>query len=680
MKKIALLGNPNCGKTTIFNQLAGMHRHVGNYSGVTVEAYESKIQLGKQQVVLVDLPGVYGLTGGSPEEKVVLESVLSGEIDFIVNVVDATHLERHLYLTTQILSLGIPMILVLNMVDEARELHIRIDSALLEKLLDIPCVATIGNSHWSVEKLKRKMVDFVGEQKVAKPLHYGAEIETLLDKVAGRLEKDFVEEKYRRFSSIKLLEQSENFIDILVRKPSVETIAYANGLLRDQALHEGINPSVLMTHKRYGLVGGIVMEAVDRESEKENEFSRLLDRITTHRFLGLPIFLALMYAVFYLVFDLGDPMMSAIESGISMLAHKVSTVFDIYAVGEMWRSLVLDGIIGGVGGVLVFLPNIVLLFLAISILEGTGYMARAAFIMDRVMHKFGLHGKSFIPMLIGFGCSVPAIMATRTIESKRDRLVTMLVIPLMSCGGRFPIYALIIPIFFAESWQGAMMWLIYMIGILLAVVCARILKSTLFRGDDELFVMELPPYRIPTLRSILIHMFERSWQYVKKAGTVILLASIVMWYMNNYPKIEEMQDKQAQATLQAQESYSGHIGSALSVVLEPIGFDWQISSALVGAFAAKELFVSQLSILFSAEDLEDDEPYNLRAEIKKRYSPLQGFCIMLFCLISIPCVATIVVCAKESGYWTLAIAQMVGLTLLAWGATFVVYQLGLLFF
>jgi ferrous iron transport protein B len=388
-----------------------------------------------------------------------------------------------------------------------------------------------------------------------------------------------------------------------------------------------------------------------------------------------------MYLVFKLTFWLGDPLMGLIEGGFEWLGVWVTGLWPEGAESPV-KSLIVDGLIGGVGGVIVFLPNILLLFLAIAVLEDSGYMARAAFLMDRLMHKIGLHGKSFIPMLIGFGCSIPAIMGTRILENRQSRLTTIMVIPLMSCGARLPIYALIIPAFFAARWQGLMLWLIYIIGIVLAIICAKLLRNTLFKGETIPFVMELPPYRIPTIRSVLTHMWERSWLYLKKAGTIILAISIILWVMTSYPKLDEertagLNDEQVQQ-LELQHSTAGRIGKAMEPVIRPLGFDYRIGTALIGALAAKEVFVAQLGIVYSVGEA-DEESEPLREKLKAAYTPLQGFCIMLFTLISAPCIATLAITKRETGSWKWAFFQFFGLTAIAYVITLFAYQVGILF-
>jgi ferrous iron transport protein B len=411
-----------------------------------------------------------------------------------------------------------------------------------------------------------------------------------------------------------------------------------------------------------------------------------IDDVVTNRVLGIPLFLGMMYLVFHLTFTLGDPPMGWIEDFFGWLGGEVESWWAEGSDSPL-RSLLVDGIIGGVGGVIVFLPNILLLFLAIAILEDSGYMARAAFIMDRLMHKIGLHGKSFIPMLIGFGCSVPAILATRSLDNRRDRLVTMLVTPLMSCGARLPLYALIIPAFFPQAWHASMLWTIYVIGIVLAVLSAKLLRSTLLKGESVPFVMELPPYRMPTVKGMLIHMWERGWLYLKKAGTVILGVSIVLWAMTSYPK-KTTYDRDYEAldaspaeieqAMQAEElayTLAGRIGRGLEPILRPMGFDWKIGTALIGAFAAKEVFVAQMGIVYSVGEA-DEESDPLREQLRTSYTPLTAFCIMLFCLISAPCMATIAITRRESNSWRWALFQLLGLTVLAYVVTTLVFQVG----
>jgi ferrous iron transport protein B len=440
----------------------------------------------------------------------------------------------------------------------------------------------------------------------------------------------------------------------------------------------GDTAEMIIADRRYGFISGACRETLCARRSRRGARARIrIDEIVLHRVWGMPIFLVLMYLVFWLTFTVGTPPMEWIEGFFGWLGETVSGWWPAGSE-SLLKSLLVDGIISGVGGVLVFLPNILLLFLAIAVLEDSGYMARAAFMMDRVMHKIGLHGKSFIPMLTGFGCSIPGIMATRTLENRRDRLTTMLVLPLISCGARLPIYALIIPAFFPEVWHAPMLWIIYVIGIVLAIICAKIFRSTLFKGESVPFVMELPPYRMPTLKGVLIHMWERGSLYLKKAGTLILAVSILLWAMTSFPRLETVDPGLSPEEQQAAElshTIAGRIGHAMEPVIKPLGFDWRIGTAMIGAFAAKEVFVAQMGIVHSVGEA-DEESESLREKLRAAYSPLVGFCIMLFMLISAPCMATIAVTKRESNSWKWALFQLGGLTVLAYVVTLAVYQIG----
>ena len=595
---VALAGNPNSGKTTIFNQLTGARQHVGNYPGVTVEKKEGICKQGGFEIDVVDLPGTYSLTAYSIEEVVARNFIIEEKPDVVVDILDASNLERNLYLATELMELKVPLVLALNMSDVAQNRGTEFDLSKLSELLGVSIVPTVGHKGVGVKELLDAVIaaaaDGEGYRKVE--INYGREITQEIRKVQRALEKkESIVEKYDpRWLSIKLLEHDNEIVEkvdseevLLVKNQSA---AYLEKLLGDA-------PEILIADRRYGFISGACQESVRTTVEARHTLSDNIDAVMTNRVLGLPIFFGFMYLVFYLTFTLGAPPMGWIEGLFGWLGGTVSHLWPADSESEL-KSLLVDGIIGGVGGVIVFLPNILFLFLAIAVLEDTGYMARAAFVTDRLMHKIGLHGKSFIPMLIGFGCSVPAIMATRTLESRRDRLTTMLVIPLMSCGARLPIYALIIPAFFPQVWQAPMLWMIYMIGILLAIVSAKLLRATLFKGASTPFVMELPPYRIPTLRGVLIHMWERGWLYLKKAGTIILGISILMWALTSYPKrAQYYQDYEAllaqgaapeevENAVRGEElahTVAGRVGHGLEPLLKPLGFDWRIGTALIGA-------------------------------------------------------------------------------------------------
>ena len=701
--KIALAGNPNCGKTTIFNSLTGTHQHVGNYSGVTVERKTGICRMGDIRIEIIDLPGIYGLSSASAEEKVAFAELVNEEIDLILNVIDAGNPRRNLYLTTQLAELNIPMVLVFNMIDDARRLGLEFNIPILERYFSAPIVEAVGSTGEGIDELKRLLLKILGSTgpRPPKPIDYGETAMPVIRELSAAIaamDIPLLKRLPPRYFAIKLLENDESVRSMPQLKNLLPQVDKWRKAIQKRC---SVSGETYMTDCRYGMISGACREAIRMKEQSRHQFSEDIDKVVTNRYLGLPIFFILMFVVFFLTFQCSIPLMNLIELGFNSLAELINRCWPAGHL-EYGRALITEGIIGGVGGVLVFLPNILILFLAIAFLEGTGYMSRVAFVMDGFMHKFGLHGKSFIPMLLGFGCSVPAIMATRTIESEKDRLTTILVLPLMSCGARLPIYSLFIPAFFAPRYQAGMMWLIYFIGVILALCCAGILKSTLFRSDDEVFVMELPPYRMPTVRSLLIYMMERSTMYLKKAGTFILAASVIMFLFNTLPEKKEYskdyaamtarvesdaslsaeQKRKQTAVFRAEQeserlqySIAGRIGHAMTVVFHPIGFDWKVCSALIGAIAGKELFVSQLGILNSVGDAEEDSA-SLREKLREQYTPLQAFCIMLFCLISMPCVATVAVVRRETNSWGLMFAQIIGLTLLAYLLTLIVYQIG----
>ncbi len=678
---VALAGNPNSGKTTLFNRITGSRQHVGNYPGVTVEIKEGLRTHQGVACTIVDLPGTYSLTAYSPEELVARQFIVRERPDVIVAVIDASNLERNLYLAVQLLELGVPLVLAFNMSDVARSRGLEFDLAQLSTLLGAPIVPTVGHKGEGITELMDAVLAVAAAETAPErpTVHYGDDLEKAIATVEDALRGVLPEtgERLLRWTAVKLLEG-----DAEVAR-DIDAPDVAEVVQREQArvaTRFGDSAEMLIADHRYGFVSGACQETVRSTIESRHTHSDRIDEIVIHRVWGLPIFLGLMYAVFWLTFKVGAPPMEWIEAFFAWLGNRVGGWWPDGSDSAL-RSLLVDGIVRGVGGVLVFLPNILLLFLAIAFLEDSGYMARAAFMMDRLMHKIGLHGKSFIPMLTGFGCSIPAIMATRTLENRRDRLTTMLVLPLMSCGARLPIYALIIPAFFPSAWHAPMLWLIYVIGIVLAVGCAKVLRATLFKGESVPFVMELPPYRMPTLRSVLIHMWERGKLYLKKAGTIILGISVVLWALTSYPKADPLEEPLPDDERQAAElahTYAGRIGHALEPVIRPLGFDWRIGTAMIGAFAAKEVFVAQLGIVFAVGEA-DEESEPLRERLRDSYTGLTAFCIMIFMLISMPCVATFAVVRRESGAWKWAFLQLGGLTVLAYVVTLVVYQTGRLF-
>jgi ferrous iron transport protein B len=666
-----LAGNPNSGKTSLFNWLAGARQHVGNYPGVTVEKKSARFGRAGLRIELVDLPGVYSLLAASPEEAIARDEILSGDAAVVIQVLDATNLERNLHLTAQLTEMGVPLVFALNMSDEAAASGLTFDLDLMAGLLGGPVVPTNGSNGDGVEDLLAAALR-VAQAGAAVPgrVRYGAELEPAIAAVAEQFEGDDALSARRR--AIALL-------DGIPDPHAPESARQAAAREAARAEKRGGRPlDVQMAEARYGFALGVATEVTTAAGHHvRRDRTMRLDALLLHRVWGLPIFVLMMWGVFNLVFTLGEPPMQWIEAGLEALAGWVASVWPEGAA-PLLQSLVVDGVIGGVGGVISFLPNILLLFLAIAFLEDTGYMARVAFLMDRLMHKMGLHGKSFIPMLIGLGCTVPAILATRTLEHKRDRFTTILVTPFVSCGARMTIYALLIPAFFAPAWRGWVLWGIYMSGIVVAIGVARLLRGTVFRGENAPFVMELPPYRLPTGRSVALHMWDRAWMYLQKAGTVILALSIVLWALGTFPRLPEDDGREAgrSPTEALEHSAIGRIGKWIEPAIRPLGFDWRVGTALVGAFAAKEVFVAQMGIVFSL-GAADEESESLRQVLRRNYTPLQGLAMMLFCLLSAPCLATIAVTKRETDSWGWALGMLLGMTAVAWLVTFAVYRLGL---
>ncbi len=681
---VAIAGNPNSGKTTIFNMLTGAHQHVGNYPGVTVEKKEGLCRFKDYEIKFVDLPGTYSLTAYSVEELVARNFLIDEQPDVVVDIVDASNIERNLYLATQLIEMNVPLVLAFNMSDIAKQKGMVFDIEQLSILLQAPIIPTVASKGEGKAELLNAIIETTSRGRVqrTKKVNYGDEIETELANIETLLhaeESRFAEEYGPRWLAVKLLEQDSDIAEKAKNKKILDAVAssteHIKGIFGDE-------PEIIMADRRYGFISGACQETIKTTVESRHSASDMIDAIVTNRVLGLPIFLILMYLVFFLTFKIGKYPMEGLELFFNWAGESIAGLWP--AGSESWlKSLLVDGIIAGVGGVIVFLPNILLLFFAIALLEDTGYMARAAFIMDRIMHKIGLHGKSFIPMLIGFGCSVPAIMATRILENRRNRLTTIMVIPLMSCGAKLTIYALIIPAFFPDRLQGPMMWLIYLIGIVLAIICIKLLRLTVFKGETVPFVMELPPYRMPTLKSLCIHTWQRGWMYLRKAGTIILGISILLWAASSYPKPEpeSLKGLDSEQARQVSLKYSvvGQLGQAIEPALKPLGFDWKIGTALIGATAAKEVFVSQLAIVYAVGSTDEGET-TLRDKLQANYTPLTGFCIMLFCLIYAPCVVTVVMTKHETGLWRWALFQFFGLTALAYVLTLIVYQIGSLFF
>jgi ferrous iron transport protein B len=691
---VALAGNPNSGKTTVFNALTGARQHVGNYPGVTVERKEGVCRFEGYEITVVDLPGTYSLSAQSLDEVVARNFIIEEHPDVVVDIVDASNLERNLYLATQLMELGAPLVIAFNMSDVAESMGFQFDLDRLSQLLGAPIVPTVGHKRQGIPELLSAVVGLAAEPGRPRPatVRYRRDIDREVQALEEEVGADAGLVGYpARWLALKLLEN-----DSEVRRAVHEAAADAEGIVG--RAEEGIGrlrriyedePAVVIAEARYGFISGACEQAVESTVLARHDLSDRIDKVVTHPVLGIPIFLALMWLVFQVTFTAGEPAMRGVEALFQWLAGVLNT-----ALPEgVLRSLLVDGVIGGVGGVLVFLPNILLLFLAIAFLEDTGYMARSAFIMDRIMSKIGLHGKSFIPLLIGFGCTVPAIMATRTLENRRDRMVTMLITPLMSCGARLPVYILLAGTFFGEQAAGNVIFSLYLLGIVVAVVMAKVFRKWLLPGPTTPFVIELPPYRMPTVRGLLIHMWERGWLYLKKAGTIILGMSVLIWALSSFPRDAELdrayasriesagparakrlEDELAQKQLRG--SVAGRMGHGVQVVLEPAGLgDWRLGTALFAGFGAKELVVSTLGTLYGLGEV-DEESEALHEALRQDLTPLRAYALMVFVLLYIPCMATVAVIWKETNSWRWPLFVVLYTTTLAWVAAVTVYQGG----
>ncbi|MCK5786270.1 MAG: ferrous iron transport protein B [Candidatus Sabulitectum sp.] len=694
---IALAGNPNSGKTSIFNKLTGARQSVGNYPGITVDRKEGHFSWKGTDVRVVDLPGTYSLTAGSPEELIARNVILEEKPDLVINVIDASNLERNLYLTMQLMELGVNMLLAMNMWDAVERRGYITDLDKLESILGLPAVRTVGNRGRGIADLKNAITAHKGVA-TSSPWVKGASslikraVSLLYDELEGH------NEQHCEWKAIKLLEG-----DSEVGDQEDETITgFVSQLSSRLETTRGISSAMLVARARYKYIEELVKQVVVRPVSTSMSRTDRIDAVVTNKYAGIPIFLVMMYLVFSFTFTVGEPLMGYMEQLFKLLGNAVSSFWPAGS-DSMLRALIVEGVIGGVGGVLVFLPNIFLLFLAIALLEDSGYMARVAFIMDPLMKKLGLHGKSFVPLMVGFGCTVPAILATRTLENRNDRFTTLMVAPLMSCGARFPIYMMIIPAFFPQAWRAPLVWIIYLIGILLAIGVAKFLRQKVFKGEETPFVMELPSYHIPTPVSILRHTWDNAGEYVKKAGTVILAISIILWVLSSFPKkskfttdydaeiaavttsaLHEEAIADSVATLENARqmevfthTVTGRLGKFFEPAMEPLGFDWRVTTALMGAIAAKEVFVSQMGVVFAVGEADEDSS-TLREKLRENYTPLQGLAMMLFALISAPCVATIAATKKETESWKWAMIQLFGLTILAYLVTLIVYQVGML--
>ena len=669
---VALVGNPNCGKTSLFNIASGAHEHVGNYSGVTVDAKVGYFDFQGYHFRIVDLPGTYSLSAYSPEELYVRRHIIDETPDVIINVADAANLERNLYLTTQLIDMNVRMVIALNMYDELKSSGNTLNHTVLGKLIGVPMVPTISRSGEGIDQLFETIIqiyeDDERQRQFSRHIHinHGAELERSIEEVKREIShNEQIRHKYStRFLAIKLLENDRELEKFIGQLPNGETII-ATRNREAQRLKAVLNEDSeqAITDAKYGFISGALKETfVDNHLEQE-QTTRVIDAIVTHRIWGYPIFFLFLYLMFQGTFVLGEYPMQAIE----WIVEQVGNLLRANMAEGPLKDMLIDGVVGGVGGVIVFLPNILILYFCISLMEDSGYMARAAFIMDKIMHKMGLHGKSFIPLIMGFGCNVPAIIASRTIENRKSRLITMLINPLMSCSARLPIYLVMVAAFFPHTASLVLLG-IYATGILLAVVMARLFAKFLVKGEDTPFVMELPPYRMPTFKSIIRHTWDKGAQYLKKMGGIIMVASILIWFLGYYPN----HDAYSNTAQQQEHSYIGQIGKAIEPVIEPLGFDWKLGIGLLSGVGAKELVVSTLGVLYTNE--EDLDSVNLSDRIP--ITPVVALAYMLFVLIYFPCVATLAAIKQESGSWKWAIFAAFYTTALAWIVAFVVNQVG----
>lgn len=704
---VAIAGNPNSGKTSLFNELAGTNQKVGNWSGVTIEKYEGTVNHKGYKINFVDLPGTYSLTAYSPEEIIARNFIIEEKPDVVVNVVDGTILERNLYLTTQLMELESNIIVALNMFDQVDKQGVKVDIKQLQKLLGSHVIPTSAIKKIGLKSLldhvvrvyekdiliKKNKLSF--SQKVEDSIK---PIEELLSSVAGLSDKYSI-----RWLAIKLLENDKEIYNLVKEYPiwtKIEKILLKTYDELEKAGEDDLE--IMITDDRNAFVRGALQETVQFPEHEKKSLTEWIDGVMINRILGLPIFLFIMWCVFQFTFKLGEAPMGWIEYLFAGLATITSSLLP----EAILQSIIVDGIISGVGGVLVFLPNILLLFIALSFLEGTGYMARAAFVIDKVMHKVGLHGKSFLPMITGFGCSIPAIMGTRTLKNRGDRLVTMMIIPFMSCGAKLPVYVLLTSAFFSSQMAGNVLFGIYIFGILVAIASAKILKKSLFTGESEPFVMELPIYRMPTIKSILIQAKFKAEMYLRKAGTIILTASLIIWFVSNFPqsagienqykgklqviesseiynkdqkkKLMEKLDLE-RASKQLEYSISGRVGKFIEPTIKPLGFDWRSGIAIITGLVAKEVVVSTLGTIYSLGEV-DEESVDLVKKLQDdpKFTKATALSLMVFVLLYLPCIAAIGVFRKESGSWKWVGIYAAYSIALAWSSAFVVYRIALL--
>lgn len=695
---VALVGNPNCGKTSLFNIASGAMEHVGNYSGVTVDSKTGTFIHRGYKFNIVDLPGTYSLTSYSPEELYVRRYLRNQSPDVIINVVDSSNLERNLFLTTELIDMDRSMVVALNMFDELRNSGDTLDYVMLGKMIGVPIVPTVSNSGEGIDDLFDSVIHvFEHKHPSVRHIHVnlGSELENAVGEIQDIIKSDNSVERHfsPRYLAIKFLEQDKEIEEILEHTEKYTELKS----VREKFVHylQNDNPdediSSMIANEKYGFISGALAEVMEKSEIEHAESTKIIDAFVTNRLFGFPIFIAVMFFILWATFYIGAFPQEWIEVVIGWLG---SVVTRFMPDGPL-KDLITDGIIGGVGGVIVFLPNILILYFFISFMEDSGYMARAAFIMDKIMHRIGLHGKSFIPLLMGFGCNVPAIMATRSIESKSSRLITILINPFMSCSARLPIYVLLIGTFF-EAYAALVFFLIYAVGITIAVITARLLRRTRFLADETPFVMELPPYRIPTFKATWRHMWSKCRQYLQKMGGIILLASIVVWALNYFPihnestvqdTIENQHDYiETSAIDPKHDSYLEMAGKFMTPVFEPLGFSWKATVAAVAGIPAKEIIVSTLGVLYTDDNDEygqsklGDKLSTTSSMIDRPdFTPASALAFLVFILLYCPCIATLTAIARETGSWKYVCFSIVYNTMVAWICAFLVFMIASLF-
>ncbi len=718
--RVALAGNPNSGKTTIFNNLTGTRQKVGNWPGVTVEKKEGEIHRKGYDIKIIDLPGTYSLTPFSVEEIVARDFILEESPDVVIDIIDASNLERSLYLANQLRELDCRVVFVLNMADLAKARGMHIDGNVMSELLGVPVVFTVGNKGEGIDELIQTAIELSespggipDERKVKYSKDIEAAIAELKEFIEARTDEGFPYNP--RWIAVKLLED-DRIVKQRIREkmgsPAEAVLDKAQQLRSQLAGRFDEDPEIVMTDERYGFIAGIMREAVTSTIRRRVDISHNIDLVLTNKFLGFPIFIFFIWAMFQVTFNLGAYPMEWIDAAVGLLSGFAEGVLP----DGVLKDLIVNGIIAGVGSIIVFLPNILLLFFCISLFEDTGYMSRAAFLMDKIMHLIGLHGKSFIPMLMGFGCNVPAIMATRTLESRKDRILTIMITPFMSCSARLPVYIVLAGTFFAAN-AGTVIFTLYLFGIAVAIMTGRLFRSVLLRGLEAPFVMELPPYRVPMFKSLVIHMWDRAKMFLKKMGGIILVGSVVVWALSSFPKdidysrnyaaeidrvravyaekiadarpgtVQELKKsrdemlkeiKKEQAAEKARKSYIGRIGRLVEPVFQPVGIDWRGSVSLLTGFVAKEIVVSTMGVLYAVDDTDSDSKALRNALRDSGMTPLSALSLMVFVLLYVPCLATVGVIARETGSVRWALFNVAYTTAVAWVFSFVVYQGGLL--